>query len=283
MSLTTRAVIFELNISQFVGKKQDKKSAEEITQAKAAAHNAASVSKHLFADVKELEDISKFVALVRREFYEKTLPWSDSGQRLVPMEIFMILNDWLSTKKVEFEQKVDNFVSKYNDLVNMQSLKLGQLFNHDEYPKADQIKHKFKFNVVCLPVPNADDFRLEVEKSVKDELKEQYNKIYDERSKQLMDDLWKRLHSQLTIISDRLTDDKQGKSKIFRDSLVNNAIELCTLLKDLNVTKNKDLEDARQQLEAAITGITPSELRSNPNIKKDVKTKVDSVLSSYAW
>lgn len=283
MSLTNRAIIFELNISQFVGKKQDKKSSEEITQNKSATRNAASVSKHLFADVKELDDISKFVSAVRRDFYAKTLPWSDGGQRLVPMEIFLNLNDWLSTKKVEFNLMVDNFVNKYNDLVSMQSLKLGRLFDYTEYPRADQIKEKFKFNVVCLPVPDTNDFRIEVEQSVKNALIEQYEQTYNDRSNQMMKDLWDRLHTQLTAMSDRLTDDTDGKSKIFRDSLVNNAVELCGLLKDLNVTGDSNLEDARTKLEDAINGISAADLRSNPDIKKDVKSRIDSVLSAYSW
>lgn len=283
MSLTNRAIIFELNISQFVGKKQDKKSSEEITQNKSATRNAASVSKHLFADVKELDDISKFVSAVRRDFYAKTLPWSDGGQRLVPMEIFLNLNDWLSTKKVEFNLMVDNFVNKYNDLVSMQSLKLGRLFDYTEYPRADQIKEKFKFNVVCLPVPDTNDFRIEVEQSVKNALIEQYEQTYNDRSNQMMKDLWDRLHTQLTAMSDRLTDDTDGKSKIFRDSLVNNAVELCGLLKDLNVTGDSNLEDARTKLEDAINGVSAADLRSNPDIKKDVKSRIDSVLSAYSW
>ena len=62
MSITTSAVLFELNISQFTGRKKDRKVSDEVTTSKSASKDAASVSKHLFAGVKELDDISKFVA-----------------------------------------------------------------------------------------------------------------------------------------------------------------------------------------------------------------------------
>lgn len=283
MSLTNRAVIFELNISQFIGKKQDKKSSEEITNSKSATRNAASVSKHLFADVKELEDIGKFVSQVRRDFYEKTLPWADNGQRLVPMEIFLELNDWLSTQKVEFFRLVDDFVSKYNDLVSMQSMKLGLLFDPDEYPSAGTIRERFRFSVVCSPVPDSKDFRIEVEQSVKDALMEKYEQAFQERSQQAMRDLWTRLHTQLAAMSERLADESDGKSKIFRNSLVDNAVSLCNLLKDLNVENDPLLEEARQQLQETITGVTPDDLRNNKHIKRDVKARIDSLLANYSW
>jgi hypothetical protein len=51
---------------------------------------------------------------------------------------------------------------------------------------------------------------------------------------------------------DRLSGDDK---KIFRNSLVDNALELTNLLTRLNVTKDPKLEQARQALEQSLVGV----------------------------
>jgi hypothetical protein len=283
MSITTRAVLFELNISQFTGRKIDRKTADEVTKGKSATRNAASVAKYLFADVKELDEINKFTAMVRKEFYIRTLPWSDSGQRLVPMDMFFSLTEWFNGQEVEFNRLVEAFVDKYTTLISAQAFKLGALFDRSEYPDATSIRSKFRFNLVCSPVPEAGDFRVDVEETIAKALAEKYESIYAERTAKATQDLWDRLYEQLRFISDKLSPNEDGTNKIFRDSMVSNAMDLCALLKDLNVLKDPELEKARKALEDTLLGVTPDELRKQNAIKHDVKAQIDSVLSSYGW
>ena len=98
-----------------------------------------------------------------------------------------------------------------------------------------------------------------------------------------MSDLWRRLHEQLTRMSDRLGVGQDGKPNVFHNTLVTNAVELCDMLRDLNVTNDPDLETARKQLENVLLGVEPDELRKNPAVRESVKTQVESVLDSYNW
>jgi len=71
------------------------------------------------------------------------------------------------------------------------------------------------------------------------------------------------------------------RTQIFRDSLITNAVELCELLTKLNVTNDSKLEQARKQLEVAMVGVTPKELREDDDLRADTKAKVDQILSMF--
>jgi hypothetical protein len=68
---------------------------------------------------------------------------------------------------------------------------------------------------------------------------------------------------------------------VFRDSLVNNAVELCGLLTRLNVGNDANLEQARQKLEKAIAGVTPDRLREDEAKREAVKAEVDAILKAF--
>jgi hypothetical protein len=53
------------------------------------------------------------------------------------------------------------------------------------------------------------------------------------------------------------------------------------LLSNLNVTNDPKLEDARQKLEKALSGIEPSDVRESEAIRTSVKSKVDAILDMF--
>jgi len=79
----------------------------------------------------------------------------------------------------------------------------------------------------------------------------------------------------------RVTKEGEVRTQIFRDSLITNAVELCDLLTKLNVTNDTKLEHARKQLEVTMMGVTPKDLREDDDMRLDVKSKVDQILSMF--
>jgi hypothetical protein len=98
-----------------------------------------------------------------------------------------------------------------------------------------------------------------------------------------MADLWKRLHDKLLHIKESLVVAGDGKKKIFRDTMLINARELCELLTNMNVTNDPELEQRRKELESAISGLTVDELRDSVLVREDVTAKVDSILDKMKF
>jgi hypothetical protein len=276
----SNAMLIDLNISVWTGRKMDKKVSEEVDASKGTKARAGNYHKKLMAGSNKLENIQKIVTAVRAWNYQQTLPWSDGGSRLLPMKNFFNYKETLNNFENQFTRAVDEFIEEYPQLVSSSAFTLGDLFDRGEYPTADSLKDKFKFKFVFSPVPDAGDFRIEVEDSAKAELEAQYKSYYEQKLADAMADAWTRLHETLTHISERLDYTDENKKK-FWDSTITNATELCSLLSNLNVTNDPKLEDARQKLEKALSGIEPSDVRESEAIRTSVKSKVDDILSMF--
>ena len=271
------SMLVDLNISVWTGRKQDKKVSEEIDAAKSTKVKAGNYHKKLLAGTK-LEEVQKLVGVIRVWHYEQTLPWSDGGSRLLPMKNFFDYKQRLGEYETEFVEVVEDFLREYPTLVSAAAFQLGDLYNAEEYPHVDKLRDKFRFRYVFLPVPEVGDFRIDVNEEHKAELVKQYEQFYENKLSEAMNDTWERLHECLTKMSDKLAGDEK---QIFRDSLVNNAVDLCALLTRLNVTNDSRLEMARQKLESALVGVTPKDLRDDNALRKDTKAKVDEILSMF--
>lgn len=275
------ACLCELNVSVWTARKLDKQASREVKDSKGAvSDDAARVNKNLFAGMDNLKRVTDFVALTRNEFYMKTLPWSDSGQRLVPMAQFFELKAWLNDKEDTFNQLVSEFLTEYPNLISAQAFQLGALFNRSEYPDVTEVGNRFRFRVSVTPLPTAGDFRVDATTEIVAAMQREYGKLYKERMEQAQRDLWTRVYDTLRHLSDRLGYDESGKKRVFRDSLVENAVELCDLLKRLNVTNDPDLEHARAWLESTLLGVDAKELRDT-GVRDDVKAQVDSALAAW--
>lgn len=283
-------MLVELNISIWTARKLDRKVSAEVDSAKGTKTSAGNYNKNLLAGTGFLDTIVKYVANARAWHLSQTLPWSDNGLRLLPVSNFLTYKEQLSTLETNYKALVDKFIVAYPNLVSAAAFQLGDLFNRDEYPEAEKIASKFKFNVNFLPVPTAGDFRIDIGEDAKQELIASCNNAYEERLNSAMKDAWGRLHEHLLRMSDRLKDldtPRQLKSgeliytRVFRDSLIENAVELVDLLKHFNLTNDPSMEEARQDLANAIQNYGADDLREVDGARLAVKAKVDAILNKF--
>ena len=286
-NIDTCAMLTEFNASVWTARKLDRSATEEVVTAKnAAAKDAARVNKHLLAGRNELDVIQQMVGRARAYGYDNTLPWSDSGLRLLPTLNFEKFAAKMNEFEEEFTALVTNFVDIYPTLITAQAMALGDMFKRDEYPTQNEIMTKFAFRVNYMPVPTAGDFRVDVGNAAMDDIKAKLQRLADERVEEAMKDVRARLGEHLKRMSDRLTTDwvaGEAKQRRFHDSLVDGALELCDLTKNLNVVNDAELESARAELEKLLCGVTPDELRKNHAVRQDTKKAVDELLSKFSF
>jgi hypothetical protein len=269
----------------WTARKLDKTTTTEIVASKnAGSKDAARVNKHLLAGRTELDVIQQAVGRARQFVYDKTLPWSDSGLRLLPTVNFMQFTERMNDFDEEISALVKSFVAIYPTLITAQAMALGDMFKRDDYPTANEILTKFSFRVNYMPVPTSGDIRVDVGNQAQKELNDRLQALTQERIDNAMNDIKTRLLDHLKRMSDRLTTDYvagEAKQRRFHDTLVDGALDLCDMAKSLNVTNDVGLEQARKELEQLLTGVTPDELRKNEAIRQDVKKNVDSILSKF--
>jgi hypothetical protein len=276
-SIASSAVLIDLNISVWTARKLDKNVSKEIDINKGATTQAGNYNKHILAGADELERITKLATEIRDWHTRQTLPWSDAGTRLLPMANFFDYKDQMADYEEVFKERVDSFIKNYPNIITVMAFRLGNLFDRNDYPDADIIANRFKLKYTIMPVPEVGDFRVDVEQGMKEKLEQEYKNAYDERVNNAMNDAWSRLHQTMARMVERLSGNDK---KIFRNSLVDNALELTGLLTKLNVTKDPKLEQARIGLEKSLMGVSPEDLRQHADLRQDVLARVNSIMEN---
>lgn len=286
-NIDTCALLVELNVSQWTARKLDRSTTDELVSNKhAQAKGAARVNKNLFAGRSELEVVGQHVTETRSFVYDNTLPWSDSGIRLLPSVKFMEFNAKLQQAEDKFYGLVTEFVTVYPSLITAQAMALGDMFNRNDYPNPNDIEHRFNFNVNYMPVPASGDFRVDIGNDAQEELRKKLSSLADERVDYAMKDIKGRLLEHLKRMSDRLSIDYvsgEAKPRKFHDSLLDGAHDLCDLADSLNIVGDVQLSEARKALKKAIGGIDVKDLRKDVGARNDVKTQVDDILSKFSF
>jgi hypothetical protein len=282
VSLSSMAMLVELRISTWTARKRDNETTMDVNTSKEADQDAGSVYKYLMAGSDHLKKIEKYAAKCRGWNSTQTLPWM-KGVGLLPMENFFKYREQLGTMEANFYALVKDFINAYPQIKNDQAFKLGKYYRADEFPDVETLPRRFKFEYNFLPVPESGDFRINCEARVKADLQEQYDKMFQDKLQEAMRDPWDRLHAMLIRMSERLTDDDGGERKIFRDSLLENAVELCDLLTRLNVTKDPELEKARRMLEQAVTLTDIKDLRADESSRIELKASVEEIINKFNW
>ena len=151
-TLQSSAMLVELGISVWTARKLDKRASEDVTTQNHADKGMANVNKKLLA-CDELTALQKFAANSRTSHYAMTLPWSDSGLRLLTTSKYFDYNRAMTELQTEFFVLVDKFLSRYEWLINETQLKLGDMYNPSEYPSLDRVRSKFGFRLNYIPLP----------------------------------------------------------------------------------------------------------------------------------
>jgi hypothetical protein len=273
-------MLVELSISTWTGRKKDKRASEDVTSMNHAAAGVAAVNKKLLGDCAELIAVQKFTANLRNAHYSMTMPWSDTGLRLLPTTQYFKYNAQMTALEQEYERLVALFLSAYDWEIMQAQTKLGDLFIRDEYPTTENLKDKFSFRLTYIPLPDAGDWRIDIGNEATAELRTHYENYYTAQLGAAMQDVWRRTYDALSRMSERLDYADHEQKKVFRDSLVENVAEMIELLRVCNVSGDAQMTAMANKLEEAMRGVTPDALREDEWLRRETKRNVDAAIKS---
>jgi hypothetical protein len=284
MSISSSALLVELNISVWPASKLDREVTDKVNTDASAVRGASQTKKNLFAGTSLRKDISDFAARVRLYHNKHTLPWADKGERMLPTKLFMEYKQTMNGFEQTFNMMCNNFFVEYPRLVVEAPTNLGSMYKAEDYPDLTDVRLKFGFRRAVKPIPESGDFRLDIPAYDLAEMKNDYEKQYDAKLAEAMREPWERLHKTLVGMSEKLTDiEGDDSKKRYHDTLISNPIELCGLLTKLNVTNDPKLEEARRQLELTMLGADIESIKEDADSRSALKSKVDAILGKFDW
>lgn len=276
-NLNDKAMLIRLSISQWTARKFDKTVSENVAAQYNADKSAGRYNKVLVAE-SAIKAIQKTANEARTYHYENTLAWSDDDSRLLPAANYLKYSEKMRELKNNFEVEVDKFIDAYPTLVDDARARLNGMFNAADYPFQSEIKGKYRFGVSINPLLVSDDFRVTLSNDEINSIRADIEARTKEAQANALSDLWNRLYSAVSHMAGRLADTEA----IFRDSLIENIVDLCELLPRLNVLDDKNLDAMKNAVESKLCGYKLKDLREDKEIRKSAVTDANDILAAMA-
>lgn len=286
MTIASASMLVELNISCWTGQRIDKTVTRQVAHDNFATSDAGQFRKNLMAGTSLRKELADYAASCRLRHNQLTMPWSDRGARLLPTSLFFDYKAEMNGRQSYFNDKVTQFIRDYPTLQAQAKQALGDLYDPNDYPSPEEVRSKFGFRLVFSPVPESGDFRLDLPQQELAEMRAQYDAAFDNRLAEAMREPWDRLHTTISAMTDKLAKVEaapDGTVTRWHDTFIGNAVEMCKMLTHLNITKDPTLEQARRDLERAIAGLDTDDVKEDPGVRSDLKSKLDTILKQYEW
>lgn len=277
-SLSQRAMLVRLSISQWTARKYDRTASQVVASQYNTETNVGRYNKALVPE-RAVRAISQAAHALRRYHYANTLPWNDDHYRLLPSANYTNYTQEFRQLKANFDNPVHKFIQNdYPILVNNAPSRLNGMFDPKDFPSQVDLATMYNVDVIVTPLPDADDFRVSLGDNDVEAIKKDIEARTEQAQAGAMSDLWKRLYSAVQNMAERLSD----KDNIFRDSLVQNITDLCTLLPRLNVMNDPQLEFMREQIEQKLCVYTPKDLRTDQFQRGQAAADASDILASMS-
>ena len=284
--IANSAVLVRLNISVWGASKRNKDLENEVARGKNADPKAMRMYDNLMVGSTGHKDVQKHAANVRLWHTNMTLPWDERGYRLCPTSLFLDYKSQHNLKKAAFDSMLDTFRVKYFSYRETARQYRGDMFNENDYPPVAEVMSKFAWNFVVAPVPESGHLCIDLPEQEMQELRQSCDEEVERKVAEAAKENEKRLLKELQGISTKCTDtgdDDEDDKKRWHDTFVTNPIDLCRMLKHMNLSNDLKVEEARQRLEDVMAGKTKEMFKDSPTIRQEVKDEVDSIITSYDW
>ena len=272
-TLSDRALLVSLRIRMWTARKLDRKETAELAAKHGITEGIARVNKSLLPNAPKLEELATASASLRNFYYENTLPWAVDGSQMLPAKRYMWFAQEARQKLEAWHRVKDAFVREYPTYRIQAASALNGLFKDDDYPHPDFVAEKFGADVRFFPMPDARDFRVELADEEMQRMAHDLEITAKEALAESTRNCWQRLHVVVSRAVGRLSQ----PDAIFRDSLVENAKELCGLLTDLNLGDDPNLEAMRREVERTLACQAPDTLRNVPSVRQEVADKMSEI------
>lgn len=279
-NLAERAMLVTLRISSWSGMMLDKEVTEDVNESYKADKEAGRYNKRLVA-ASFLKGVSQAHTKARKTHKLLTLPWEDDGTRILGSVGYINYVALMKDCRRKAEAQVKEFFTMRNAYIKDGSVRLGKMFDADDYPSDDEVRDKFGFDVEIGAVPEAADFRAKLGDDAIKAIVKGIETRTNTRLQVAMDDVFRRIEELVSHMVEKLRayQPEAGRrtDTIIRDSIVQNIFELTRVLPILNITNDPRITELEKRLTADLVA-SPVMLRTDAKLRAITISKADAIL-----
>ncbi len=270
-----QAMLVNVHIGLWTARKFDKGVTEKTNNRLANGNNQAGrYHKRLFGGNSGSHgQLVTSVHVARRAHAEHTLPWEDSGYRLLPTSNYFKYTEVMRECKERYELALEKFLDEYDTLCDAAQEHLGPMYREKDYPTRAEVANKFHFNLQFSPVPSAGDFRVELPtKELKDMEKSVTSRVQGAVDI-AMAEVWERLGGAVSELREKLDD-----GKYLRAAMVSRVGEVAETLGRLNIANDPKLTAAHKRVVTGLASLDVEALKSDDQFRAKAAAEADDIL-----
>ncbi len=277
MSITTNCMTVNLHIGVWSGHRLDKVATQNLLEDANAEEDAATVNKHLL-DRQVRKPVTNAINNLRAHVYNNTLPWKDSGDRLLTRKRYMgFIQRYQELERVFYDAVEQLLTKDYLAVRDRAEFRMGAMFDPSDYPPVELLRPKFYARLVIDAVTDAGDFRVAMDQDQLNAIRSDITSAMQQRITTAVEDLWGRLSKTLQHFADRMEPDAR-----FKETTLTNLVEIAELIPDLNFTADPELDRIAAEIRQATLGVTAKDLREKPDVRAAVSADAKRIMEDMA-
>lgn len=277
-NLSERAILVNLSIGRWYARKKDGEVTAEVIDRHDMDKDAGNWRKNLLPiDAPKFKKILS-IANETRVFHRiNTLPWSDTGMRMLPNANSDHYNDGMKVRDFEFCKAVDEFIPEFfrpGGYRDQAATKLNGTFRAADYPQTeDEMRAYFSFVVNPYPLPEVGDLRVKLTEPQVAAIRKRVEKTLNDARVGVMREAWQRLASLVHHAGEIFS---QEGARVTR-ALFENLTAQCDLLTRLNPTDDKNFAKMTKQVKDEIASLDRHEIRKDKDARQAAADKVAEI------
>jgi hypothetical protein len=254
------------------------------TEQKAEAAEPFNAEAKFLSAGKKLLDIShpafKAVTAVRGKviayWRSLSLPYPEPGIRLIRQQKIDAFAAQMREFQEELTEAVETLDRRYSELKAIARQRLGSLYNSSDYPASLVGLFDISFDFPSVEPPT---YLQQLNPDLYEQECQRVQSRFDEAVRLAEEAFTAELAKLVSHLTERLSGQEDGKSKIFRDSAVENLTEFFQRFRQLNVRSSDQLDNLVADAQRVIRGVDPQDLRDNAGLRQHVATEMSRVSS----
>jgi len=279
-SLARSGMLVIFKASYWQGTVKDKSATADVTSRNNAESGSATVSKKLLPNCAELDAIKKHIARARLLHYELTFDWMGELRAMPTMGLTRYM-DKMDPELAEHKRLCQSFFDVYEWELSQAPIKLGDLYNAADYFSLDEMRRKFSIEIRTCNMPEAGDWRIDINNQALVEQKEQYERHYQELIGNMVGDFKERLIAALSNISSKLVPAPEGSTsngKRMHANILSNVLDILPMADIFGLGEDSQIASMRRKIEDMLDGVSVDALKHDPLVRDDVKRGVDQII-----
>lgn len=286
-SIADKAMLVRCSFSMPGMEKRDLELTATVNTEHAGGNHAGVYVRKIWS-ASQIAPVTRACDQMRATFRHMTLPWSDSGFRILPTASYLRFAPAIDDCIVTCHAEADKFceLESYAVMVEERRTILGALFREDDYLTPEKLREQFNFSVEYMKVPIGDDFRAALDEkdllAIREDIDAKHEQNARETSRYLFDLIYMRVERMVERLKKYSMEIGPNgnvvRKNAFRDSIITNIEELAAVLPEFNLTDDPELTRLTSDLKMKLTKHKAEDLRRATAIRRNVIRDAEGIL-----